>query len=92
MNRHALVKVFATALAPVLVGVLPLAAQDLTNMIQIMGPNTASYVQMGDQLGTIETGKIADIILLDGDPLESDWNWLKTTVTIKGGVIVVDKR
>ena len=35
---------------------------------------------------------LADIILLDGDPLEGYWNWLKTTVTIKGGVVVVDKR
>ena len=64
----------------------------MKDMIQIMGPNTASYIQMGDQLGTIEAGKTADIILLDGDPLEGYWNWLKTKVTIKGGVVVVDKR
>ena len=64
----------------------------MKDMIQIMGPNTASYIQMGDQLGTLETGKLADIVLLDGDPLEGYWNWLKTKVTIKGGVIVVDKR
>jgi imidazolonepropionase-like amidohydrolase len=64
----------------------------MKDMIQIMGPNTASYIQMGDQLGAIEVGKIADIVLLDGDPLEGYWNWLKTKVTIKGGVVVVDKR
>ena len=64
----------------------------MKDMIQIMGPNTASYIQMGDQLGTIEVGKIADMVLLDGDPLEGYWNWLKTKVTIKGGVVVVDKR
>ncbi len=64
----------------------------MKDMIQIMGPNTASYIQMGDQLGTLEAGKIADIILLDGDPLEGYWNWLKTKVMIKGGVVVVDKR
>ena len=64
----------------------------MKDVIQIMGPNTASYNQMGDQLGTIEVGRIADIILLDGDPLEGYWNWLKTKVTIKGGVVVVDKR
>jgi len=64
----------------------------MKDLIQIMGPNTASYIQMGDQLGTIEVGRMADIILLDGDPLEGYWNWLKTKVTIKGGVVVVDKR
>jgi len=64
----------------------------MLDMVKIMGPNTASYIQMGDQLGTLEAGKLADIILLDGDPMEGYWNWLKTKVTIKGGVIVVDKR
>jgi imidazolonepropionase-like amidohydrolase len=57
-----------------------------------MGPNTAAYLGMEKQLGTLEPGKLADIILLDGDPLEGYWNWLKTKVTIKGGKVVVDAR
>jgi imidazolonepropionase-like amidohydrolase len=64
----------------------------MRDIIKLMGPNTASYIQMGDQLGTLEPGKLADIILLDGDPLEGYWNWLKTRVVVKGGVLVVDKR
>jgi len=64
----------------------------MRDLIKMMGPNTASYVQMGDQLGTLEPGKLADLILLDGDPLEGYWNWLKTKVVVKGGVVVVDKR
>lgn len=63
----------------------------MKDLIQMMGPNTASYVQMGDQIGTLEPGKLADIILLDGDPLEGYWNWLKTRLVVKGGVVVVDQ-
>jgi imidazolonepropionase-like amidohydrolase len=64
----------------------------MKDMVRIMGPNTASYIQMGDELGTLEPGKLADIVLLDGDPLEGYWNWLKAKVVIKGGKVVVDKR
>ena len=64
----------------------------MKDIIKMMGPNTASYIQMGDQLGTLQQGKLADIILLDGNPLEGYWNMLKTKVVIKGGVVVVDKR
>jgi imidazolonepropionase-like amidohydrolase len=62
------------------------------DLVTMMGPNTASYIQMGDTLGELAPGKLADIILLDGDPLEGYWNWLKTKVVIKGGRVVVDKR
>ncbi len=62
------------------------------DLIKLMGPNTASYKQMSEKLGTLEAGKLADIILLNCEPLEGYWNWLKTKVVVKGGVIVVDKR
>lgn len=64
----------------------------MQDIVKLMGPNTASYIQMGDQLGTLEPGKLADLILLDGNPLEGYWNMLKTKVVLKSGVVVVDKR
>jgi len=64
----------------------------MQDIIKLMGPNTASYIQMSDQLGTLEPGKLADLILLDGNPLDGYWNMLNTKVVLKGGVIVVDKR
>lgn len=64
----------------------------MQDMVKIMGPNTAAYLGMEDQLGTLEAGKLADIVLLDGDPLEGYWNWLKAKVVVKEGKIVIDKR
>ena len=64
----------------------------MRDIFKILGPNTAEYLHMSDQIGTLEAGKLGDIILLDGNPLDGYWNLLKTKVVVKGGVVVVDKR
>jgi imidazolonepropionase-like amidohydrolase len=64
----------------------------MRDIIKLMGPNTASYIEMSDQLGTLEAGKLADIVLLAGNPLAGYWNLLNAKLVIKGGVIVSDQR
>ena len=64
----------------------------MQDIFRIMGPNTAEYLHMSDQIGTLEAGKLADIILVDGNPLENIYPMLRTKVVLKGGKVVVDKR
>jgi imidazolonepropionase-like amidohydrolase len=63
----------------------------MADIFRIMGPNSAKFVGMEDQIGTLETGKIADIILLDGNP-ENIYGLLKTKVVIRDGKVLIDKR
>ena len=64
----------------------------MQDIIKLMGPNSASYIEMSDQLGTLEAGKLADIVILNGNPLDGYWNMLNTKLTIVGGKIVSDQR
>lgn len=64
----------------------------MQDIVQIMGPNSAAYINMADELGTLETGKLADIVLVAGDPMRGYWNMLDARVVLKEGVVVVDKR
>ncbi len=64
----------------------------MQDIIKLMGPNSASYIEMSDQLGTLEAGKLADIVILNGNPLDGYWNMLNTRLTIVGGKIVSDQR
>jgi len=64
------------------------------DLFRLMGPNSARFVGMADQIGTLETGKLADILLLDGNPMERDgvYTMLKAKVVMKEGKVLVDKR
>jgi imidazolonepropionase-like amidohydrolase len=64
----------------------------MADIHRIIGPNAARYVGMADQIGTLEPGKLADIILIDGNPLLNIYEMLKTKIVLKEGKVVVDKR
>jgi enamidase len=64
----------------------------MLDIVKIMGPNSAKFIDREKDLGTLEAGKIADIVVLGANPLVGYWNMLTTEVVVKGGVVVVDKR
>ena len=64
----------------------------MRDIVEIMGPNSAAYLNMEDELGTLEEGKLADIVLVNGNPMEGFWHMLDARVVLKEGVVVVDKR
>jgi imidazolonepropionase-like amidohydrolase len=52
----------------------------------------AAICGVGDDLGTVEVGKIADLIVLDANPLENIDNVRRLQLVIKDGRVVSNKR
>jgi imidazolonepropionase-like amidohydrolase len=63
-----------------------------TDLIKFLGQNSGVFIDLGKDLGTIEPGKLADILVLGGNPFDGYWYFLDPEVVIKGGVIMVDNR
>jgi len=51
--------------------------------------NAADLIDMSDSIGTIESGKFADIIAVDGSPLEDIEELLDVDFVMKGGKVYV---
>ena len=62
------------------------------DILKLMGPNTAAFIEKSRDLGTLEAGKLADIVLVTGDPLDLITDLLNVKVVVKDGTVVVDKR
>lgn len=62
------------------------------DLIKIMGPNSARFIDKEKDLGTLEVGKLGDIVVLGGNPFDGYWNFLTPVVVIRSGEVMVDKR
>ena len=54
--------------------------------------NAAVFLGLNDELGTLEAGKVADIVIMDGDPLADISYLANVMVVIQAGRVVVDNR
>lgn len=61
------------------------------DIVTILTKNAAAAALKGDQLGTLEAGKLGDIVIVDGDPLTNVASLLNVATTIKGGVVVAER-
>jgi imidazolonepropionase-like amidohydrolase len=66
----------------------------LTNeeIVMLLTSNAAKFLGMDARIGSLESGKLADIVMIDGDPLEDISDLERVRVVIQGGRVVVDRR
>lgn len=66
----------------------------MTPMRAIMAATrvSAEAMAMGKDLGTVEVGKLADLLVVGASPLDAIHNLRKTLMVFKEGKLVVDKR
>ena len=54
--------------------------------------NAATYLGIGDETGTLEPGKVADIVIIDGDPLSDPSDLANVKLVLRNGEVVFDQR
>jgi imidazolonepropionase-like amidohydrolase len=62
------------------------------DVVKIITKNAATATMHGAEFGTLEPGKFADIVIIDGDPTKDSDALLNVVTTIKGGVVVFQKK
>ena len=60
--------------------------------LQAATVNGAELLGLSDQIGSVEAGKYADVIAINGDPLADIKNMENVVFVMKGGEVVKDKR
>ena len=58
-------------------------------IIALLTRNAAVYLELEDEIGTLEPGKIADLIVIDGDPLADITALANVKTVIQAGRVVV---
>ena len=54
--------------------------------------NATAVCGLGDELGTIEVGKIADVIVIGGNPLEDIECFESVLIVVHNGAVIRDER
>jgi imidazolonepropionase-like amidohydrolase len=61
------------------------------DIVTILTKNAAASALKAREIGTLEPGKLADIVIIDGDPLVNPTHLLNVVTTIKEGVVVSER-
>ncbi len=76
-------------------------ARETQQLAQVLSPseiisaltrNAALFLGLGAEIGTLEVGKVADILIVTGDPLNRIEDLANVVMVIRNGAIVVDHR
>ena len=62
------------------------------DIVKIITKNAGVATMHGAEIGTLEAGKLADIVIIDGDPMRDSSALLNVVTTIKGGQVVFEKK
>jgi imidazolonepropionase-like amidohydrolase len=68
---------------------LVFAPQDV---VKIITKNAGIATMHGAEIGTLEVGKMADIVIIDGDPMRDSDALLNVVTTIKAGQVLFEKK
>jgi enamidase len=60
-------------------------------VIDALTVQAARYLGIDDRLGTLEPGRIADLVMVDGDPIEDLGALRNVVLVVKDGRVVVEK-
>jgi imidazolonepropionase-like amidohydrolase len=61
-------------------------------IVTILTKNAGIATMHGSEIGTLEPGKLADIVIVNGDPLARSADLLNVETTIRGGEVVFQKQ